>query len=51
MTFTDLGDGRSRIIGVSVVDSMEVRDGILASGMEVGVYEGYGKLDGLLARD
>jgi uncharacterized protein YndB with AHSA1/START domain len=51
MTFTDLGNGRSRITGVSVVDSMEVRDGILASGMEVGVYEGYAKLDALLARD
>jgi uncharacterized protein YndB with AHSA1/START domain len=51
MTFTDLGNGRSRITGVSVVDSMEIRDGILASGMEVGVYEGYAKLDALLARD
>src|SRR5215210_6406538 len=51
MTFQDLGDGRTRTTGVSVVDSMEARDGILASGMEVGVYEGYAKLDGLLARD
>jgi uncharacterized protein YndB with AHSA1/START domain len=51
MTFTDLGNGRSRITGVSVVDSLEARDGILASGMEVGVYEGYAKLDALLARD
>jgi len=49
MTFTDLGDGRSRITGVSVVDSLESRDAILASGMEVGVYEGYAKLDKLLA--
>ena len=51
MTFTDLGNGRSRITGVSIVDSLEARDGILASGMEVGVYEGYAKLDALLARD
>jgi uncharacterized protein YndB with AHSA1/START domain len=51
VTFTDLGDGRSRITGVSVVDSLEVRDAILASGMEVGVYEGYAKLDELLAGD
>jgi uncharacterized protein YndB with AHSA1/START domain len=50
MTFTDLGNGRSRTTGVSVVDSFEARDGILASGMEVGVYEGYAKLDELLAR-
>jgi uncharacterized protein YndB with AHSA1/START domain len=51
MTFTDLGNGRSRTTGVSVVDSLESRDMILASGMEVGVYEGYAKLDALLARD
>ena len=51
MTFTDLGNGRSRITGVSVVDSLESRDAILASGMEVGVYEGYAKLDALLAKD
>ena len=50
MTFTDLGDGRCRITGLSVVDSMETRDGILASGMDVGVYEGYAKLDALLAQ-
>ena len=51
MTFTDLGNGRSRVTSVSVVDSLEGRDAILASGMEVGVYEGYAKLDDLLARD
>jgi uncharacterized protein YndB with AHSA1/START domain len=51
MTFTDLGDGRSRVTSVSVVDSLEARDTILASGMEVGVYEGYAKLDALLAKD
>ena len=31
-----------------MVDSLEGRDAIMASGMEVGVYEGYAKLDGLL---
>ena len=35
---------------VSVVESLEIRDQILASGMEVGVDEGYEKLDELLAR-
>jgi uncharacterized protein YndB with AHSA1/START domain len=50
MTFTDLGDGRTRLTSVSVVDSLEGRDAILASGMEVGVYEGYAKLDAVLAR-
>jgi uncharacterized protein YndB with AHSA1/START domain len=50
MTFEDLEDGRTRTIGLSVVDSFEARDGIIASGMEVGVYEGYEKLDALLAQ-
>jgi uncharacterized protein YndB with AHSA1/START domain len=49
MTFTDLGAGRTRLTSVSVVDSIQGRDAILASGMEVGVYEGYAKLDQLLA--
>jgi uncharacterized protein YndB with AHSA1/START domain len=50
MTFEDLGDGRTRTIGLSVVDNLEARDAIMASGMEVGVYEGYEKLDALLAK-
>jgi hypothetical protein len=33
---------------VSVVDSLAARDAILASGMDVGVREGYEKLDKLL---
>ncbi len=49
MTFEDLGDGRTRVTGLSVVDTMEGRDMIIASGMEVGVVEGYEKLDSLLA--
>ena len=48
LTFTDLGDGRTRLRAQSLVDSIEGRDGWLASGMEVGVNEGYAKLDGLL---
>ncbi len=48
MTFEDLGDGHSRIVGVSVVESLETRDMILASGMEVGVVEGYERMDELL---
>jgi uncharacterized protein YndB with AHSA1/START domain len=50
MTFEDLGDGRTRTIGLSVVENLEGRDAIMASGMEVGVYEGYEKLDALLAQ-
>jgi uncharacterized protein YndB with AHSA1/START domain len=49
MTFEDLGDGRTRLHAFSLCDSFEGRDGMLSSGMEVGIHEGYAKLDGLLA--
>ncbi len=47
--FEDLGNGRSRISSTSLVDSFEGRDAFVASGMEVGVNEGYQRLDALLA--
>lgn len=47
--FEDLGDGTTRLHAQSLVDSFEGRDAWLASGMEVGVDEGYAKLDDLLA--
>ncbi len=50
LVLEDLGNGRSRLTSTSLVDSFEGRDGFLASGMEVGVHEGYAKLDDLLAR-
>lgn len=46
--FEDLGDGRTRLHAQSLVDSFEARDGWLESGMEVGVNDGYAKLDALL---
>ena len=49
LRFEDLGDGRTRLHAQSLVDSIEGRDAFLASGMEVGVEEGYAKLDALLA--
>ncbi|GAA4641481.1 SRPBCC family protein [Gordonia humi] len=49
LRFEDLGDGRTRLHAQSLVDSMEGRDAWLASGMEVGVDQGYVKLDALLA--
>lgn len=49
MSFEDLGNGRTRITGVSLVESLETRDMMLSSGMEVGVIEGYEQLDELLA--
>jgi len=45
----DLGNGRSRLRTQSLVDSFESRDAWLASGMEVGVNEGYARLEGMLA--
>jgi len=47
-TFTDLGDGRTSVSCLSVVESMQLRDSILSSGMDTGVIEGYEKLDALL---
>jgi uncharacterized protein YndB with AHSA1/START domain len=47
--FEDLGNGRTRLRTQSLVDSFENRDAWLKSGMEVGVNEGYAKLDGMLA--
>jgi uncharacterized protein YndB with AHSA1/START domain len=50
MVIEDLGGGRTRVTGTSLVDSFASRDAFLASGMEVGVREGYERLDELLAR-
>ncbi|GGN71858.1 activator of HSP90 ATPase [Actinoplanes lobatus] len=47
--FEDLGDGRTRLHAQSLVDSFEGRDAWLQSGMEVGVNEGYAKLERLAA--
>ena len=46
--FEELPDGRSRINHQSVFQTVEDRDGMLQSGMERGVSEGYEKLDDLL---
>ena len=49
LTFEDLGDGRTRLHAISLCDSFESRDGWLSSGMEVGVRDGYAKIDRLVA--
>jgi uncharacterized protein YndB with AHSA1/START domain len=49
-TFEDAGDGRTRVTLLSVVDTFEARDMIIASGMETGVIEGFEKLDDLLGK-
>jgi uncharacterized protein YndB with AHSA1/START domain len=50
MVLEDLGDGRTRLVATSLVDSFEARDAFVAGGMDVGVREGYERLDALLAR-
>jgi uncharacterized protein YndB with AHSA1/START domain len=50
LLFEDLGDGRTRLTGTSLCDSFADRDAMLAGGMEVGVVQGYERLDELLAR-
>ncbi len=47
--FEDLGGGTTRLHAQSLCDSIEGRDGMLSSGMDTGVHEGYAKLDALLA--
>lgn len=46
--FEDLGGGRCRLVHQSVFQSVADRDGMIASGMERGVTQGYDKLDTLL---
>ena len=48
LAFEDLDGQRCRLNIVSLVDSFEARDAMIASGMETGVREGYDKLDDLL---
>jgi uncharacterized protein YndB with AHSA1/START domain len=50
VVFEDLGDGRTRLIATSLVDSFAERDAFVASGMETGIREGYERLDELLAK-
>lgn len=49
LRFEDLGDGRTRLVSTSLVDSFEDRDAFVASGMESGVREGFDRLDDVLS--
>lgn len=49
MRVEDLGDGWTRMRSQSLFDSFEGRNGMLESGMDVGIHEGYSALDALLA--
>ena len=48
LTFEELPGGRTLLTGLTVVESMEAQQGMMASGMEVGINEGYAKLDKIL---
>ena len=50
LVLEDLGDGRTRLTATSLVDSFADRDAMIASGMEVGIVQGYERLDELLTR-
>ena len=47
--FEDLPGGRSRLVDHGVFSTVEALEGMLASGMEKGMAEGYEKLDEILA--
>ena len=49
LTFADLGNGRTRLRAHAVYPTLEARDGMIASNMEVGVVEGYERLDKVAA--
>jgi uncharacterized protein YndB with AHSA1/START domain len=49
MKLEPLPGGRTRITVQSVYQSVEDRDGMIQSGMETGVNQGYEKLDEILA--
>jgi uncharacterized protein YndB with AHSA1/START domain len=48
-TLEDLGDGRTKIVTVSLFHTAAERDGMLQSGMEGGVNQSYAALDAVLA--
>jgi uncharacterized protein YndB with AHSA1/START domain len=49
--FEDLGDGQTKVSTRTLFHTTEERDGMIASGMEIGMGESYEKLDELLAQD
>jgi len=48
-TLEDLGDGRTRLVNISLFHTTDERDGFLQSGMEGGMNESYAALDKVLA--
>jgi uncharacterized protein YndB with AHSA1/START domain len=50
LTLEDLGDGRTKLVTISLFHTAEERDGMLHSGMEIGLNQSYRALDGLLEK-
>jgi uncharacterized protein YndB with AHSA1/START domain len=50
MTLEDLGDGRTKLVNLSLFHTTEERDGMLHSGMADGMGQSYAALDKLLAK-
>ena len=48
-TLEDLGEGRTKLVSISLFHTVEDRDGMLSSGMESGVEQSYAALDRVLA--
>ena len=48
MWFDDLGDGRTRLRGRSIGRTVEGRDAMVESGMEVGMSQGYDRLEAIV---
>lgn len=49
VTLEDLGDGRTRVVNISLFHTSWERDGMMSAGMEQGLNESYAALDRLLA--
>jgi len=50
MRLQDLPNGRTRLTTQSVYQSVADRDGMIQSGMEHGIKDGYERLDEILAK-
>jgi uncharacterized protein YndB with AHSA1/START domain len=48
LRFEDLGDGRTRLSGHAVYPTQEARDGMVESGMETGMSQGYERLESII---
>lgn len=49
LTFSDIGDGRSRIEGVSIYPTVDDRDAVLGNGLDAARDDDFERLDELLA--